>query len=121
MYLPVAVPSPCYRLRKPSQGPGDGHTGDRLKQAQSAGRLLDQWSARAAYSVWAMSNSYPIEPLAAPSKVRITAGTAFKLGFFGALGIFVFYLIISIIFGIVAAIALAAGLLPTLPQLLQGF
>jgi hypothetical protein len=39
----------------------------------------------------------------------------------GALGLFVFYLIISIIFGILAAVALAAGLLPTLPQLLQGF
>jgi hypothetical protein len=74
-----------------------------------------------------MSNLYPasgstrISPAVDPSKVRITAGTAFKLGFFGALGIFVFYLIISIIFGIFAAIALAAGLLPTLPQLLQGF
>ena len=73
-----------------------------------------------------MSNLYPasgstqISPGVDPSKVRITAGTAFKLGFFGALGIFVFYLIISIIFGIFAAIALAAGLLPTLPQLLQG-
>ncbi len=69
----------------------------------------------------AMSNSYLIEPPADSPKLRITAGSAFKLGFFGALGLFVFYLILSIIFGIVAAIALAAGLLPTLPQLLQGF
>ena len=74
-----------------------------------------------------MSNLYPassstqISPPADPPKVRITAGTAFKLGFFGALGLFVFYLIISVIFGIFAAIALAAGLLPTLPELLQGF
>ena len=68
-----------------------------------------------------MSNSYPIEPPAESSRLRITAGSAFKLGFFGALGLFVFYLIISVIFGIVAALALAAGLLPTLPQLLQGF
>jgi hypothetical protein len=69
-----------------------------------------------------MSNPYPMEqsPLE-PPKLRITAGSAFKLGFFGALGLFVFYLIISVIFGIVAAVALAAGLLPTLPQLLQGF
>jgi hypothetical protein len=53
-----------------------------------------------------------------PPKVRITAGTAFKLGFFGALGIFVFYLIVSIVFGIIATIALAAGILPNLPDLL---
>ena len=65
-----------------------------------------------------MSNSYaPTEP----PKLRITAGTAFKLGFFGALGIFVFYLVVSIVFGILAIIALAAGLLPNLSQLLQGF
>jgi len=73
-----------------------------------------------------MTNLYPaadstqIFPAVDPPKVRITAGSAFKLGFFGALGIFVFYLIISLLFGIFAAIALAAGLLPTLPQLLQG-
>ena len=53
-----------------------------------------------------------------PPRVRITAGTAFKLGFFGALGFFVFYLVISIVFGIFATIALAAGLLPSLPELL---
>ena len=53
-----------------------------------------------------MTNLYPasgstqISPAADPPKVRITAGSAFKLGFFGAFGIFVFYLIISIIFGI---------------------
>lgn len=64
-----------------------------------------------------MSNSSYVTD---PPKVRITAATAFKLGFFGALGIFVFYLIISVVFGILAAIALAAGLLPNLPSLLQG-
>lgn len=80
-----------------------------------------------AYSVGPMSNLYPasgstqIAPTVAAPKVRITAGTAFKLGFFGALGLFVFYLILLVIFGIFAAIALTAGLLPNLPQLLQGF
>ena len=68
-----------------------------------------------------MSNPYPIDPPAEMPKVRITAGSAFKLGFFGALGLFVFYLIISVVFGIVAVVALAAGLLPSLPQILQGF
>jgi hypothetical protein len=65
-----------------------------------------------------MSNSYATTD---PPKVRITAGTAFKLGFFGALGIFVFYLVVSIVFGIIAVIALAAGMLPNLSQLLQNF
>ena len=87
----------------------------------SAGRLLDRRSARATYSVWPMSNSYPVQSPAESPKLRITAGSAFKLGFFGALGLFVFYLIVSVIFGILAAVALAAGLLPSLPQLLQGF
>jgi hypothetical protein len=62
-----------------------------------------------------MSNSYATPE---PPRVKITAGTAFKLGFFGALGLFVFYLVLSIIFGIFATIALAAGLLPSLPDLL---
>ena len=68
----------------------------------------------------AMTNSYSLDSPTESPKLRITAGSAFKLGFFGALGLFVFYLIISIAFGIVAAVALAAGLLPSLPQLLQG-
>jgi hypothetical protein len=68
-----------------------------------------------------MSNPYLVEPPAESPKLRITAGSAFKLGFFGALGLFVFYLILSIIFAIAAGVALAAGLLPSLPQLLQGF
>ena len=68
-----------------------------------------------------MSNSYATTAIADPPKVRITAGTAFKLGFFGALGIFVCYLVISVVFGILALIALAAGILPNLGQLLQGF
>ena len=56
-----------------------------------------------------MSNLYPassstqISPAVDAPRLRITAGSAFKLGFFGALGLFVFYLIISVIFGIFAA------------------
>ncbi len=68
-----------------------------------------------------MSNSYATTASADPPKMRITAGTAFKLGFFGALGIFVFYLVVSVVFGILAIIALAAGVLPNLPGLLQSF
>ena len=65
-----------------------------------------------------MSNAYSTPTTTEPPKVRITAGSAFKLGFFGALGFFVFYLIISVVFGILAALALAAGFLPGLPELL---
>jgi hypothetical protein len=64
-----------------------------------------------------MSDVYPTTT--APPKVQITAGTAFKLGFFGALGLFVFYLLISIVFGVFAVIAFAAGVLPSLPELLR--
>ena len=63
-----------------------------------------------------MSNPYVNEP----AKLRIGAGTAFKFGFFGALGLFVFYLLVSVIFGIVAVVLLGAGLWPELSGLIQG-
>ena len=53
------------------------------------------------------SNQYPT-PTATP-KVTLTAGNAFKFGFFGALGVFVFYLIVSIIMGVDVLVLLAAG------------
>lgn len=67
-------------------------------------------------TVGAMTNPYVNEP----AKLRIGAGTAFKFGFFGALGLFVFYLMVSVVFGILAVVLLAAGLVPELPGLLQG-
>ena len=46
-----------------------------------------------------MSNDYAeLDPT-----IQISAGTAFKLGFFGALGFFVFYLILAVIAGVVGA------------------
>ena len=51
----------------------------------------------------------PVPDLDIPPKVALTAGSAFKFGFFGALGVFVFYLIVSIILGVVALVLLAAG------------
>jgi hypothetical protein len=42
-------------------------------------------------------------------KVRIGAGTALKFGFFAAFGIFLFYLILSVILGTVAILLAAAG------------
>jgi hypothetical protein len=43
-------------------------------------------------------------------KVRIGAGTALKFGFFAAFGVFLFYVILSVILGIVALLLGAAGL-----------
>ena len=53
-----------------------------------------------------MSNSYGIAP---PEKVRIGAGTALKFGFFLAFGVFLFYLILSVVLGTVAIFLAAAG------------
>jgi hypothetical protein len=43
-------------------------------------------------------------------KVRIGAGTALKFGFFAAFGVFLFYVILSIIVGAAALLLGAAGL-----------
>ena len=50
-----------------------------------------------------MSTQY----LAAPEKVRIGAGTALKFGFFAAFGVFLFYLILSVVLGILVLILAA--------------
>jgi hypothetical protein len=52
-----------------------------------------------------VSNSYG----ATSEKVRIGAGTALKFGFFAAFGIFLFYLILSVVVGAVAIFLAAAG------------
>ena len=52
-----------------------------------------------------MSNSYGV----APEKVQIGAGTALKFGFFAAFGIFLFYLMLSVILGVVAIFLDASG------------
>jgi hypothetical protein len=49
--------------------------------------------------------------------VRITAGTAVKIGFFVALGAFLFWLIVTILFVVLGLILAAAGLLAGLPSL----
>ena len=60
-----------------------------------------------------MSNQYaPV-----PDKIRIGAGTAFKFGFFGALGAFLCSLILYAILGIIALLLFAAGTLPSWSQL----
>jgi len=52
-----------------------------------------------------VSNSYG----AASEKVRIGAGTALKFGFFAAFGIFLFYLILSVVLAVVAIFLDASG------------
>jgi hypothetical protein len=42
-------------------------------------------------------------------KVRIGAGTALKFGFFAAFGVFLFYVILSVVLGVVALLLAAAG------------
>jgi hypothetical protein len=53
-------------------------------------------------------------------KVRIGAGTALKFGFFAAFGVFLFYVILSVVLGIVALLLAAAGALPNINDLLPG-
>jgi hypothetical protein len=55
-----------------------------------------------------VSNSYGI---ATSEKVQIGAGTALKFGFFVAFGVFLFYLILSVVLGAVAIFLAAAGVL----------
>jgi hypothetical protein len=49
------------------------------------------------------------EWVAAPEKVRIGAGTALKFGFFAAFGVLLFYLVLSIVLGVVALILAVSG------------
>jgi hypothetical protein len=53
-----------------------------------------------------VSNSYGVAP---SEKVRIGAGTALKFGFFAAFGVFLFYLILSVVLGAVAILLDASG------------
>ena len=58
-----------------------------------------------------MTTQYTSQP---PQRVQIRVGTALKVGFFGALGVFLCYLIISVVLGVVALVlAVALNLDPT--------
>ena len=59
------------------------------------------------------------EYVAASEKVRIGAGTALKFGFFAAFGVFLFYLILSVVLGVVAVFLAASGAID-LTNLLPG-
>ncbi|HKX14984.1 MAG TPA: hypothetical protein VJN19_07310 [Propionibacteriaceae bacterium] len=49
------------------------------------------------------------EYFATSEKVWIGAGTALKFGFFAAFGVFLFYLILSVVLGFVAILLAASG------------
>lgn len=54
-----------------------------------------------------------------PARARLSAGTAFKAGFFGAFGVAAFYLLLSLVVGVVALVLAAVGVLPGVAQLFQ--
>jgi hypothetical protein len=56
-----------------------------------------------------MTNEFGTAP--SPT-IRIGAGTAFKLGFFGALGVIALYVIFAIILGVIGAVLFVIGGLP---------
>ncbi len=58
-----------------------------------------------------MTTTQPIHTSTATPKVALTAGSAFTFGFFGALGVFVFYLVVTVVLTVVALVLAAAGLL----------
>lgn len=50
---------------------------------------------------------------------RLSAGVAFKAGFFGAFGVVAFSLLLSLVVGVVALVLAALGVLPGVAQLFQ--
>ncbi len=56
-------------------------------------------------------------PLAA--RTRLGAGAAFKAGFFGAFGVFVFVLALSLVLGVVALVLAALEVLPGVAQVFR--
>jgi phage shock protein PspC (stress-responsive transcriptional regulator) len=81
-----------------------------LAVARSASEAINfgvayRLSTGVAGTVGHMTTQYVVPP----EKVRIGAGTALKFGFFAAFGIFLFYLILSVILGTVAILLASAG------------
>ena len=54
-----------------------------------------------------------------PPQVRVGAGTAFKAGFFGTLGVVVFTLVLAIVLGVIALVLAAVGLFPAVARYFQ--
>ncbi|HEY0238984.1 MAG TPA: hypothetical protein VGC37_10070 [Friedmanniella sp.] len=52
-------------------------------------------------------------------RARLSAGTAFKAGFFGAFGVVAFYLLLSLVIGVVVLVLAALNVLPGVAQRFQ--
>lgn len=50
---------------------------------------------------------------------RLRAGTAFKAGFFGAFGVVVFSLLLSLVIGVIVLVLAALNVLPGVARLFQ--
>ena len=54
-----------------------------------------------------------------PAPARLSAGTAFKAGFFGAFGVVAFSLLLTLVVVVIALVLAALGVLPGVAQLFQ--
>lgn len=54
-----------------------------------------------------------------PASARTSAADAFKAGFFGAFGVLVFSLLVSLVVVVLALVLAAAGVLPGVAQIFQ--
>ena len=52
-------------------------------------------------------------------RARLSAGTAFKAGFFGAFGVVVFYLVLAVVVGVVLLVLAATDVLPGVAQVFR--
>jgi hypothetical protein len=59
------------------------------------------------------------EQVPLPPRARVSAGTAFKAGFFGAFGVVVFWLLLSLVLGVVALVLAALDVLPGVARMFQ--
>ncbi len=58
-----------------------------------------------------MTATQPIHTSTSTPKVALTVGSAFRFGFFGALGVFVFSLVVTVVLTVIGLVLAAAGLL----------
>jgi hypothetical protein len=59
------------------------------------------------------------EQVPLPPPARVSAGTAFKAGFFGAFGVAVFSLLLSLVLGVLVLVLAAADVLPGVAPLFR--
>jgi hypothetical protein len=91
---------------RPVEGP-DRHT---LRYSCDTEKIRS--TDASAVTVGPMANEQgPLSP-----RARVHAGTAFKVGFFGAFGVFVFTLALTLVAGVIALVLAALNVLPGVAQ-----